>query len=71
MMYVTSNASDVDLIEELESRGYMVTFEDPMIELATRDDIEKLYLDYQLTSPDFFEKQLKLFFQKYLNKYIR
>ncbi|MGZ4850509.1 MAG: hypothetical protein ACXV2C_03910 [Candidatus Bathyarchaeia archaeon] len=62
--------SDVEIIEELQERGYEVWPEDAeyLLDRETKQDIEKLYLDYQLTSPEFFTKQLKKFFTKYLDK---
>lgn len=66
------SASDVDLINELESRGFKVIDEDDMVvTIDVSEKIERLYLDYMLTSDVFFEKQLKLFFSEYLNKNLR
>jgi hypothetical protein len=75
MPYVENDVdemSDVQLINEIEARGFRVVDEDDIVvPFESTIAIEKLYLDYMLTSPTFFEKQLKLFFNGYLNKTLR
>lgn len=65
-------ASDVTLINELERRGFYVkTEEDICNEPDYLDEIEKLYLDYMLTGPDFFNTELRKFFNRHLDKTLR
>ena len=71
MPYVDSTASeisDVVLIEELESRGYVIFTDDTNPKKkyeAALADIWKLHIDYQLIGGKFFEEQLLQFFDKY------
>lgn len=72
MPYVDSDIddfSDVQLINEIESRGFKVIDEDDVfVPVDVQEDIDKLVLDYLLTGQEFFKLQLKQFFQKYTNK---
>ena len=61
-------ASDDVHISEVEARGYAVSLYD---DGDMRESLEKLYLDYMLTGKDFFETQLKKFFNDYLQKTLR
>jgi len=65
-------ASDVQLINELENRGYYVSTEDNLFNTHTDivDQLHKLYLDYMLTGEKFFDDQLKQFFNRHLNTHL-
>lgn len=64
--------SDVHLINELETRGYVVLDIEskPNYEEVITHDVDRLYLDYMLTGPAFFDARIREFFAKHLNKII-
>ena len=73
-MAALKQTSDILLINEVERRGYYVTSEedhDGLIDDLVLNDLHKLYLDYMLTGPDFFDKELKKFFNLHLHTTIR
>ena len=59
------DADDEELIEELRRRGFEVS--------TPRDkfNIESLYNIYTTMPPEFFEKELKKYFNENLNVYVR
>ena len=57
---------DEELLDELEDRGYYIG--DDKLYADVKKDIEKLYLDYITIGGGFFDKQLKAFFTKHLDK---
>jgi len=59
------DCDDEKLIDELKSRGFEVS--NPGDKL----NIGNLYTTYMTMSPEFFEKELKKFFNENLNVYVR
>ena len=61
---------DDELIAEIESRGY-VTHGSGQLPNILRENVEELYTTYMTMSPEFFEKELKKFFNETLDVYVR
>lgn len=58
---------DVDLIDELKSRGYKVLDDQDYIGNLPPASIQDLYTTYTTMSPEFFQKELKKYFRDNLN----
>jgi hypothetical protein len=61
---------DDELIVEIESRGY-VTHGSGQLPNIPRENVKELYTTYMTMSSEFFEKELKKFFNETLDVYVR
>ena len=59
-----------DLIEEIERRGY-TAYGKGQLPNIPRENVKELYTTYMTMSSEFFEKELKKFFNETLDVYVR